>query len=368
MPVLLIITDGMADYSDDHGSLTPLCEADTPYMDRLASTGACGLVDTSMAGGEAPGSDFAILSLLGYDPPHRQARGALEAIGIGVSLSEHDVAYRCNFIASGLGGRKIENPPGMDAGIVGQLCRHINDAVGTAHLYPVDNSHTVCILDKSCGMNGAREFEARVNDILSTHVPDSVGICGEKPRITGIHLWGEAGTPGYPRFCWSRSAVVCAVPLVRGIARAIGMDLIVPEGATGGTDTCYMAKIEAAVRALRSGYEFVLLHVEAPDAASHAKGRQSKIAAIEAIDHHIVSQAIVWMNTTPDALLALTPDHATDVRTGNHRYGAVPFVIAGSRAMADNVYRFDELSARQGVFGQIEAQRFMPLLSEIYTG
>lgn len=367
MPVLLIITDGMADCCGD-GLPTPLREADTPCMDRLASIGACGLVDTSMADGEAPGSDFAILSLLGYNPPSRHARGALEAVGIGVTLSEHDVAYRCNFMASDACGGEIENPPGMDSGTVSRICRYINNAVGMPHMYPIDNSHAVCIFDKSRGRNYAREFEARVKEILSDEVSDNVGIYGEQSRITGIRLWGESDKPAYPRVDRCRAAVVCAVPLVRGIAGAIGMDLIVPEGATGGTDTCYKAKVEAALDALRSGYEFVLLHVEAPDAASHAKDRLSKIAAVEAIDRHIVSHAIEWISATPDATVALTPDHATNVRTGKHSCDPVPFAIAGQSAITDSVSSFDELSARQGAFGQIVAQRFMQMLFSISAG
>ncbi len=367
MPVLLIITDGMADCCG-YGSPTPLREADTPCMDRLASIGACGLVDTSMADGEAPGSDFAILSLLGYNPPPRQARGALEAIGIGVTLSERDVAYRCNFIASDGCGIEIENPQWIDSGIVNRLCCCINNAVGMPHMYPIDNSHAVCIFDKSCGRNYAREYEARVKEILSKDVPDNVGVYREKSRITGIRLWGESDKPEYSRFDRCRAAVVCAVPLVRGIAGAIGMDLIVPEGATGGTDTCYQAKIEAALHALRSGYEFVLLHVEAPDAASHDRDRRRKIATIEAIDRHIVSHAVEWISATPDAIVAMTPDHATDVLTGKHSPDPVPFVIAGRSSIPDSVCHFDELSAQQGAFGQIEAQRFMQLLLSSSAG
>jgi 2,3-bisphosphoglycerate-independent phosphoglycerate mutase len=71
------------------------------------------------------------------------------------------------------------------------------------------------------------------------------------------------------------SAAVVGVMLVKGVCKALGMDIIDVEGATGGVDTDMMAKAKAAVTALENS-DFVLLHIKAPDVFGHdndAKGR-----------------------------------------------------------------------------------------------
>ncbi|PCN50069.1 hypothetical protein B6U99_06445 [Candidatus Geothermarchaeota archaeon ex4572_27] len=85
----------MADRPDERGR-TPLMEAHHPNMDEVASRGLVGAVDPVPAGME-PGSDIAIMGLMGYDPStHYTGRGPIEAAGIGVELGEGDIALRCN--------------------------------------------------------------------------------------------------------------------------------------------------------------------------------------------------------------------------------------------------------------------------------
>jgi 2,3-bisphosphoglycerate-independent phosphoglycerate mutase len=67
-------------------------------MDYIALEGAMGLLKT-VPDGFAPGSDIANLSVLGYDPTVcYTGRGALEAVSMGISLGDDDVAYRCNLV------------------------------------------------------------------------------------------------------------------------------------------------------------------------------------------------------------------------------------------------------------------------------
>ncbi|OYT50462.1 hypothetical protein B6U66_05590, partial [Candidatus Bathyarchaeota archaeon ex4484_135] len=68
MKALFVVLDGMADRPvAELGRKTPLQAARTPNMDRLARSGACGIVDP-VAPGIPPGSDVANMALLGYDP------------------------------------------------------------------------------------------------------------------------------------------------------------------------------------------------------------------------------------------------------------------------------------------------------------
>lgn len=48
--------------------------------------------------GLACGSDTAHMSIFGYDPfTLYRGRGAFETMGSGIPMSEHDIAFKCNF-------------------------------------------------------------------------------------------------------------------------------------------------------------------------------------------------------------------------------------------------------------------------------
>lgn len=93
-----MIIDGMADRPiESLGGKTPLEAAETPNMDRLASSGINGIMDPIRPGVRA-GSDTSHLSILGYDPYSvYTGRGPFEAAGVGLDVRPGDIAFRCNF-------------------------------------------------------------------------------------------------------------------------------------------------------------------------------------------------------------------------------------------------------------------------------
>src|SRR5438105_15064920 len=95
---LLLIADGLGDRRvPEFGGRTPLEEAHTPALDKLASEGECGLMDPVGAGIRG-GSDTGHLAILGYNPREcYPGRGPFEAMGIGMEVRPGDVAFRCNF-------------------------------------------------------------------------------------------------------------------------------------------------------------------------------------------------------------------------------------------------------------------------------
>ena len=96
---VVVLGDGMAD--EPIGELdgkTPLEYADTPALDRLSKCSEIGMVYT-IPEGMKPGSDTANLSVLGYNPKeYYSGRSPLEALSIGVPMSDTDVALRCNIV------------------------------------------------------------------------------------------------------------------------------------------------------------------------------------------------------------------------------------------------------------------------------
>ena len=99
MKYVVVLGDGMADEPlEVLGGQTPLAYAKTPVMDLLAKTGEIGMART-VPKGMSPGSDTANLSIMGYNPEiYYSGRSPLEALNIGVSMEEGDVAIRANLV------------------------------------------------------------------------------------------------------------------------------------------------------------------------------------------------------------------------------------------------------------------------------
>ncbi len=105
-----------------------------------------------------------------------------------------------------------------------------------------------------------------------------------------IWFWGESRLPDIPGFFkefGKTGAVVAAVDLIKGLGRMVGLKIIDVPGATGYVDTNYLGKGQSAVAALDE-YDFVWVHVEAPDEAGHESDIEKKIRAIEDCDGKVL--------------------------------------------------------------------------------
>ena len=99
MKYCIVIPDGAADYPlDELEGKTPLEAARTPHMDRVALQGRQVTMRTVPEGMD-PGSDVAIMSVLGIDPAEcYSGRAPLEAASMGIDLRDDAVALRCNLV------------------------------------------------------------------------------------------------------------------------------------------------------------------------------------------------------------------------------------------------------------------------------
>jgi len=99
MKYVLILGDGMADYPVPQlNNKTPLQYAKKPNIDSLAKNAEVGMVKT-VPDDLSPGSDVANLSVMGFDPQkYYTGRSPLEAVSMGLELSDTDVALRCNLV------------------------------------------------------------------------------------------------------------------------------------------------------------------------------------------------------------------------------------------------------------------------------
>ncbi len=134
----------------------------------------------------------------------------------------------------------------------------------------------------------------------------------------------------------------------RGMGRLIGWDVIEVEGATGYLDTDYAAKGRAAIETLqRDDVDFLVVHVEATDEASHEGETAEKVKAVENIDRHIVGPVHEWLKSQGDYRLLICPDHPTFLRTRTHSHGYCPFAMCGTGIPVNPPSTYDEVAAAQ---------------------
>ena len=111
----------------------------------------------------------------------------------------------------------------------------------------------------------------------------------------------------------------------------MGMDAPDLPFATGLLDTDYAGKARAVLEALDAGYDFAVLHVEAPDEASHEGSLEDKLEAIRRIDRLALAPLL---RRAGDFRLMLMPDHYTLLSTRTHDGTPVPGAGDDSRVAA----------------------------------
>lgn len=375
MKYCVIIPDGMADYKvrklDDR---TPLEAARTPNMDRVSSEGRFGVCQT-VPRGMAPGSDVAIMSVLGYDPKkYYTGRAPLEAANMNIELGPTDWAVRCNLVTAA--GNVLED---FSAGhittreaelLIGELNRAFaNDhirfyaGVGYRHIMVLRNHPDLALktvpphdiqgkrmaryLPKGQGAEIFLDLMKRSVDVLAGHEVNTVRVDLQQNPATMIWLWGEGRKPSFDRFAdrfGVNGAVISAVDLVKGLAKLMGLEPLVVPGATGYLDTDYAAKGRYAIAALEN-VDFVVVHIEAPDEMGHEGNAANKVRAIERVDAEIVGPLLAESERLGGLRMLLMPDHYTPVAERTHTREAVPFAIWGQGVGEASGLPFTEANA-----------------------
>ncbi|MEM3703366.1 MAG: 2,3-bisphosphoglycerate-independent phosphoglycerate mutase [Candidatus Bathyarchaeia archaeon] len=400
MRALLIIGDGMADRpSRELGWKTPLEVAHKPSMDHIASAGVCGIMDP-IAPGISPGSDAATLALLGYNALKvYSGRGALEALGSGIDVLDGDVCFRCNFATVNEDFTVLDRRAGRiadaDASKLAESLQKVklsNSSIEFLFMNTVQHRAVLvlrglklssAVSNSDPGTVGKKVLEIKPLD-NSLEAKITAGVLNELMRSfhkvlkkhpvnkdraehglppANIVLFRGAGTipkiKPLSEIYGLEALCVAAVPLVRGVCKVAGMQLLSVDGATGTPQTNFIGKAKATVQALEMG-DFVLLHVKAPDVASHDGNVKQKIEIIEKIDSAL--SYILNKADLSETYVALTADHTTSCVTKSHEGDPVPIAIMGPYVRCDDVEKFDERTCAKGGLGRIRGKDLMPIL------
>ena len=386
MKYIIILCDGMADEPlDELGGRTPLEAARTVNMDSLAKVSEIGMVRTVPAG-MAPGSDTANLSVIGYDPKeYYTGRSPLEALSIGADMAPDDVSFRCNLVTLSEEEERYEDRHILDhsSGEISteeaaELLEALSEGlkregytfyVGTSyrHLLIQKNGKVTeltaphDILTKRIGEylpeDGVlHEMMVKSYDILKDHPVNKKRRAEGKNPANSAWFWGAGTRPALRSFEEKngvKGAMISAVDLLKGIAVGAGMDNIIVEGANGGLDTNYAGKAQAAVKALtEDGYDFVYVHIEAPDEMGHQGSFRDKITAIERIDEQIIGPVRTALEDAgTDFRMLILPDHPTPVRVRTHTSDPIPYLLYDSTEYIAGMDTYSEKTGKQtGVF------------------
>lgn len=396
MKYILIIGDGMADIElSELGGVTPLERADIPIMDSLSARGLLGSVKNCPDSLPA-GSDTAILSIFGCDPTkYYFGRAPLEAASQGISLREGDLAFRCNMSTIDdddrpFGEKKIisHSAGSIDGESSKELIEYLfnaplfkaaADAAGVS-VTPSRSYRHIAVQEKGDGKGLVLKpphdhLGERVSDNLPKGNENAKTLAAlmelsytildrhpinEKRRKAGqlpcncIWFWAEGTASQLPSFEGSyskKAAIISAVPLCKGMGTLMGMEIIEVEGATGELDTNYKGKADAAVKALIDGFDFVAVHVEAPDECTHDRDLPGKIKAIENIDSLVIKPIVDTLEEKQiDFRMLLLSDHKTLSTTGAHDGEPVPFIIYDSRVDTGSKVGYTEKNGLMGPY------------------
>ena len=400
MKFALVIPDGAADEAQPSlGGKTPLQAARIPHMDEVAALGLVGRADHVPASMPS-GSDVGTMSLFGYDPlTFHTGRAPLEAAAQGIELGELDWCIRCNFVTvvdDKLVSFTAEQiPTTLSRTLIEALQRnqcgneHWKYYLGVSYrnllVYRARNSaapfspttlttppHDITgqlvgpHLPSGPGSEILRELMERSKPVLATCPANIERAATGSLTATQTWLWGQgqrpALTPFIERF-GQRGAVITAVDLLRGLGRLLGWNVIEVEGATGYLDTDYAAKGRGAIQALKDDVtDFIVVHVEATDEASHEGKADEKVHALEQIDQHIVGPLHDFLRSQGDYRLVICPDHPTFLRTKTHSHGYVPFALCGTGITADGSTTYDEIVAANSRVCLDRGCELMPML------
>ena len=394
MKYIVMLCDGMADEPIEAlNGRTPMEAACTPNMDWIAAKSEIGMVRTVPAG-MSPGSDTANLSVIGYDPKmYYTGRSPLEALSIGVDMKSDDVSFRCNIVTLSEEEEKYEEKHILDhssdeitteeAKVLIEALKEGLDREGYQFYTGISYRHLLIwnhgkvleltpphdILTKQIGEylpedRILREMMEKSYEILNHHpINEARRTKGLRPA-NSAWFWGAGTRPCLTSFeekYHVKGAMISAVDLLKGIAVGAQMHNIEVEGANGGLHTNYVGKAQAAVDALtKDGFDFVYIHVEAPDEMGHQGSVSDKIKSIELIDEQIIGTVAEQLaERGVDYRMLVLPDHPTPIRVRTHTAEPVPYMLYDSTMVCEGASMYTEKTGQLSGIMWEEGYRLM---------
>lgn len=395
MKYVIVHAGGMADHPQaELNGRTPLQVAATPHLDQLTQTGELGQLIIPSEG-IRHGGGLLGAAILGYDPKkYYQGPGPLEAASLGVSVTEHDVVYRCTMVtlrADGGKGAEIKKlGPNviMDDATAGlieteearELLEAINEQLGseTIQFYPGaghrhlmvwvnGKSRALChdpqsflgqsIVDALPTGDGAdilRKLMDAAHVIMRDHPVNDERIAEGKKAANCVWLWGEGRAVMWPSLTEKydiAGAVVATSDVYRGVGICAGLEAVDPERLADG-DLRTRATVALAEFAKK---DFVYVHARLTDEIMHGTDIKAKVRGIEEFDRHLVGPLVEGLAKQGPFRFLVVCEHGRGVN-GQPFYA---FGEGGQQVAGSAGRRFTEIDAQAADMPARDATKFV---------
>lgn len=371
--IVMLVADGLGGLPMSPAGKTELETANTPNMDALALRGVQGLMHPVLPG-ITPGSGPGHLGLFGYDPLYYTiGRGALEATGIGVELTDRDIAVRGNYCTLDKDGNITDRRAGRiateESAPLADLLDKISISGVEIIVRPV-KEHRFVLVIRGDGLGGniddtdpqitgvkpldpiaADEASQKTANIVRQFVAQATQLLKDQPKANGITLRGFSPKPALPSYddvYGLKAAAIAVYPMYKGLAQLVGMAVL-------GKPQTLNEQMEV-LKSAWNDFDFFFVHFKYTDSTGEDGNFNAKVARTEEFDAAIPN--VVALN--PDVLI-ITGDHSTPAFLSGHSWHPVPTLIVSKCCRHDACTTFNESSAVHGGLGQFEAKYLMPL-------
>jgi 2,3-bisphosphoglycerate-independent phosphoglycerate mutase len=348
-----MVFDGMGDIGR-----TPLMMAKKPNIDALSKQGSLGLYKIKYS--KAVESDMGYLSLLSnyYDYP---GRGYLEALGIGMKPGKGDICIRGDFATLDENRIIIDRRAGRDETGLKNICKKLDRMVIDGVRFTVKKSagHRVVLMLHGNGLSrditsndpklaGVKmnlikatarkgKFTAAVVNKFLKRIEKDLAVMpvNKKRKFPANAILIRSPSEAKPVRSFNKefnvkACCIAGIPIAKGVARFLGMDIINVRGATGDAKTNLAGKFSALGRSHKK-YNFIFFHVNATDFFAHDARQKEKTKYIEKIDRHLGK--FLKHIDSKDTRIVITCDHRTASSPSYKKYRhlnlPVPFMISG---------------------------------------
>ncbi len=395
MKYVIVHAGGMAGHPHTElNGRTPLQAAATPHLDQLAQIGELGQL-TIPSEGIRHGGGLLGTAILGYEPKkYYQGPGPLEAASLGVSVTEHDVVYRCTMVtlrAEGEKGAEIKKlGPNVilddaTAGLIAteearELLEAINEQLGseTIQFYPGaghrhlmvwvnGKSRAIChdpqsirgrsiadALPTGDGADILRKLMDAAYVIMRDHPVNDERIAEGKKPANCVWLWGEGRAVLWPSLTERydmTGAVVATSDVYRGVGICAGLEAVDPERLIDG-DLRTRAAVALAEFAKK---DFVYVHARLTDEVIYGADIKAKVRGIEAFDQDLVGPLVEGLTKHGPFRFLVVCEHGR----GEDGQPFYAFGEGGSPATGSADRRFTDVDAQNAHAPARDATKFM---------
>lgn len=392
MKILFLLLDGYGDMPcKELDGKTPSEAAKTPNLDKLASSGTCGMLIPEGLGNKKSdavplsSASLMLFSILGYDARgFKPSRGVVEAVGARMNVKEGDLCARCNFATVeevkdnwkivDLRAGRVKNTKVLEYAI-NSMDFIVPFEFKATHFY-----RGVLVLK-------AKDKEHPLDDKISEVDPHKVGanvktcvplskkadytaylinqFMKESHKVLSEHLFNENRdkpanfllmrgfgnhVPKLEPFSKKFGMKACGITgldVNKGVVNLLGMDLYyVPEEISRDYHELEI-KTPAIEKALEK-YDFVFVHFKNTDDPGHDGDVEQKVHQIELVDKFIGTLDL------KDKLVVVTSDHCTPCKLKAHSADPIPTLISPAPQ-----YKFRRFSEKECTDFSIPSYKLM---------